>query len=64
MEEREIALVETKKFTILIAVNHAHFSSRFAGFFLKAVAWIEYRVTISSFLLIRSTFLHGKRLCC
>ena len=60
MEEREIALVETKKFTILIAINHAYFSSRFAGFFLKAVAWI----TISSSLLIRSTFLHGKRLCC
>ena len=33
MEEREIALVETKKFTILIAINHAYFSSRFAGFF-------------------------------
>ena len=58
MEEREVALVETKKFTILIAINHAYFSSRFAGFFfLKAVAWI----TISSSLLIRSTFLHGKR---
>ena len=37
VEERKIALVET----ILIAINHAHFSSRFAGFFLKAVAWIE-----------------------
>ena len=36
VEEREIALVETKKFTILIAINHAYFSSRFAGFFFKS----------------------------
>ena len=36
MEEREIALVETKKVHKLIAINHAHFSSRFAGFFFKS----------------------------
>ena len=60
MEERKIALVET----ILIAINHAHFSSRFAGFFFKSSCMDRVKGHISSFLLIRSTFLHGKRLCC